>query len=87
MNELEELLKKTSYTSEDWKVFMKVQRHNQLEDLKFLLEEMLENEEITKQQYEDATQNAKLIVEKFDKWLEYDWIRTMKDAIYYTIEE
>lgn len=87
MNKLEELLRETSYTSENWKVFRQVQRHNQLEDLKFLLEEMLENEEITQEQYNEAVEDAEWIVERFDKWLDYDWIRTMKDAIHYTIGE
>lgn len=86
MNALEKLLKETDFTQEEWQIHKKVERHNQLEDLKYLLDLMLENNDITQEQYNKACDNADLIQEKYDKWLDYDWQMTMKDAINYVLE-
>ena len=48
---------------------------------------MLESKEISKEQYETACNKAEIIQEKFDKWLDYDWQTTMKDAIDYVLED
>lgn len=72
MNKLEELIKETDYTQEEWNIHKKVERHNQLEE---------------KEQYEVACNKAEIIQEKFDKWLDYDWQTTMKDAIDYVLED
>lgn len=85
-NTLEKLLKETDYTQEEWNVFQKVEKNNQLQDLKYLLDEMLENGELTQTQYDIACENADYIIEKYNKWLDYDWQNTMTDAIKYTIE-
>ena len=87
MNKLEELLKETDFTQEEWKIFRKVVKHNQLEDLQYLLDEMLEEEEITQEQYNEAVEDAEWIVERFDSNLEYDWRETMKYEIKNAIGE
>ena len=87
MNELEKLIKETDYTQEEWNIHKKVERHNQLEDLKYVLDIMLENKEISKEQYETACKKAEIIQEKFDKWLDYDWQITTKNAINYVLED
>lgn len=80
-NTLEKLLKETDYTQEEWNVFQKVEKNNQLQDLKYLLDEMLENGELTQTQYDIACENADYIIEKYNKWLDYDWQNTMINAI------
>lgn len=87
MNELEELIKKTDYTQEEYEIYRKIVTHFQLEDLKTALDDLLEFKQITNKEYEKATQKADLIIEKYDKWLDYDWYETMKDAIDYALEE
>lgn len=49
-NTLEKLLKETDYSTTEWAVFRKVEKNNQLQDLKYLLDEMLENGELTQTQ-------------------------------------
>lgn len=85
-NTLEKLLKETDYSTTEWAVFRKVEKNNQLQDLKYLLDKMLENGELTQTQYDIACENADYIIEKYDEWFNYDWQRTMTDAIKYTIE-
>lgn len=81
MNKLEELLKETEYSNEEWNTYLKVQKNNQLEDLQFILNEMLENEEISQEQYDEAVGEANWIIEKYNEWVDFDWSLTMKDAI------
>lgn len=86
MNALEKLLKETDFSVLEWETFKKVEKNNQLDDLKFLLDEMLEHGVITQIQYDIACENADWIIEKYNKWLDYDWQTTMKDAINYVLE-
>lgn len=81
MTKLEELLKETEYSNEEWNTYLKVQKNNQLEDLQFILNEMLENEEISQEQYDEAVEETKWIIEKYNEWVDYDCSLTMKDAI------
>lgn len=85
-NTLEKLIEETDYSAGEWAVFRKVEKNNQLQDLKYLLDEMLENGVLTQTQYDIACKNADYIIEKYSKWLDYDWQNTMIDAIKYTIE-
>lgn len=87
MDILKELLQKTSYTSQEWLIFKKVERHNQLEDLQQMINEMLEDKKITLKQAIELHRNAGIIIEKYDKWLDYDWRETMKEAINYILED
>lgn len=87
MTKLEELLEGTEFTKEEYQTYRKVEKHYQLEDLKYLLDLMLENNNITQEQYNKACDNADLIQEKYNKWLDYDWQMTMENAINYILEE
>lgn len=82
MNKLEQLIKETDYTQEEWKIHQKVEKNCQLEDLQYLLDLMLEDEDITQEQYDMACENAGTIIEKYDKYDDYDWQATMENAIY-----
>lgn len=87
MNALKKLLKETDYSAGEWAIFRKVEKNNQLQDLKYLLDEMLENDELTQTQYDIACENADYIIEKYNKWFDYDWQQTtMLDAINYVLE-
>lgn len=81
MNKLEQLLEETNFTKEEFETYRKVQRNYQLSDLEELLNEMLEDGEITQADYNEAIEKADIIVYKYDKWLDYDWRETMKSAI------
>lgn len=85
-SEIEELYKETQPTNEQYAIFRKVQKHYYLADLEDLLDEMLDNEEITGEEYDKVWQKASLVIEKYDKWLDYDWRDTMKQAISYVLE-
>lgn len=86
MNALEKLLKETEFTQEELKIYKKVHTNWRLDGLKFLLDLMLEDNDITQEQYNKACDNVGLIQEKYDKWLNYDWQTTMLDAINYVLE-
>lgn len=87
MKNLKELLKETEYTNEEWKIHQKVEKHYQLCDLQYLLEDMLDQNEITQEEFDKACENADIIVEKYNKWLDYEWRETMKEAIDYILED
>lgn len=86
MNKLEQLIKESDYTQEEWKIFQKVEKHNQLEDLLSVLNEKLELGIITEKQYKFACDNADWIIEKYNDY-ETDWQTAMDLAIDYVIED
>lgn len=86
MNKLEELLEETSFTRDEYEIYRKVMKNYQLQDLEDLLNEMLENGTINEEQFKDATEKADIIIAKYDKWLEYDWESTMKNAINWVVK-
>ena len=86
MTKLEELLKETEFTQEEYEIHRKVVRNNQLEDLLDLLEEMLGNGTISKKNYKLAHERAGIIIAKYDKWLDYEWRETMKNAIDWVVK-
>lgn len=87
MKNLNELLEETEFTQDEWETYRKVQKNCQLQDLKYLLDIMLESEDISQEQYETVCENAEAIVEKYNKYDDYDWQINMKDAIYYILED
>lgn len=87
MNKLEQLIKETDYTQAEWETHRKVETNCQLQDLKYLLDIMLESGDISQEQYTTACENADTIVEKYNKYDDYDWQINMKDAIYYILED
>ena len=87
MNKLEELINETVFTQEEWNIHKKVETNFQLQDLKYLLDIMLESGDISQEQYTTACENADTIVEKYNKYDDYDWQINMKDAIYYILED
>ena len=87
MKNLNELLVETEFTQDEWETHRKVETNSQLQDLKYLLDIMLESEDISQEQYETVCENAEAIVEKYNKYDDYDWQINMKDAIYYILED
>lgn len=87
MKNLNKLLEETEFTQDEWETYRKVQKNCQLQDLKYLLDIMLESEDISQEQYETVCENAEAIVEKYNKYDDYDWQINMKDAIYYILED
>lgn len=86
MNKLEELLEETNFTRDEYETYRKVQKHYQLYDMEDLLDEMWKFGKITKKEYETALSKADIIIYKYDKWLDYEWRQTMKDAIDYVLK-
>ena len=82
MNKLEELLKETDFTTKEWHTFKKVEKHNQLEDLVYVMDLM----DLTEEEKELIKENADIIIERLDK-VEHDWIEDFKNAIDYVIGE
>lgn len=85
-NKLDELIKETDYSAEEWNVFQKVEKNNQLQDLKNTLDEMLTTDRITIKQYDFACENADWIIDKYNDY-ETDWQTAMEEAIYFVTEE
>lgn len=87
MKNLNKLLEETEFTQDEWETHRKVETNCQLQDLKYLLDIMLESGDISQEQYETVFENAEAIVEKYNKYDDYDWQINMKDAIYYILED
>ena len=81
MNKLEELLKETDFTQEEWRIFRKVEKHNQLEDLEYVMGLM----DLTEEEKELIKENADIIIERLDK-VENDWIEDFRNAINWVIK-
>lgn len=83
MNKLEELLKKTEFTEEERKIYEKVKKNYDLQDLATELDFMLEEESISQEEYDMACNNAENIVNKFDDYMgDYsDWNIFLNNAI------
>ncbi len=81
MTKLEELLEGTEFTKEEYQTYRKVEKHYQLEDLLFVLNDKLRYNAITQEQYDYAVNNADAVIEKYNKWIDYDWFETMECAV------
>lgn len=81
MKNLNEILKQTEFTEEEYQTFRKVLKHYQAEDLQYRLNEKLEYESMTQEQYDIATANAEDIIERYDETNNADWESTMDNAI------
>lgn len=86
INTLEKLLKETDYSAGEWTVFRKVEKNNQLQDLKDTLNEMLATNRITIKQSDYACENADWIIDKYNDY-GTDWQTAMEAAIYFVTEE
>lgn len=87
MNKLEEFLSENKYTQEELNTFRKLEKYFYIEDLLNTLNDLLDNEFITEKEYDLAVENYDTIVEKYGKWLDYDWQSTMEEAIQDTIKK
>lgn len=85
MKDLNEILKETDFTEEEYQTFRKVLRHYQAEDLQYRLNTKLENEEITREKYNEAIKNAEEIIERYDETNNEDWESVMDNAIEWVI--
>lgn len=81
MKNLEKILKETEFTEDEYQIYRKVLKHYQAEDLQYRLEDRLENEEITQEQYDRAVENAEEIIERYDDTNNADWESVMDNAI------
>lgn len=81
MKSLDEILKETEFTEEEYQTFRKVLRHYQAEDLQYRLDDQLDAECITQEQYEEARERADEILERYDKTNEDEWFTYMDNAI------
>ena len=79
-----------SYEPSDFeeKIFRKVKRYYQLEDLQTMLDEDVEDEYSTwdEETHQKIKENAPSIVNRYDDFLEYDWRTALKEAINYVVE-
>ena len=84
MTKLEKLLKETDFTQEEWKIYRKVEKHNRLEDLVYVAQNM----DLTEEELAMVEDNADIIVERFDSTEEDgDWFTVMENAIRWVIGE
>lgn len=76
---LDQKLAETDYSEFEYQIYKKVNRHFQYEDLDTLLSE--EQDYIPKNKINFYKNNADIIVNKYDDYLEYDWRGAMTDAM------
>ena len=85
MKNLDEILKETEFMGDEYQIYKKVLIHYQAEDLQYRLDTKLENEEITREQYDRAVENAEEIIERYDETNNEDWESVMDNAIDWVI--
>lgn len=85
MNKLEQLLE-TTFTDEQIETYNKIKKYNHLLDLKDTLDEILNYDEITQEQYDKAVEDCEIIINRYDDYLYYDWKEVMIDAVWYCID-
>lgn len=84
MTKLEKLLKETDFTQAEWEIYRKVEKHNRLEDLIYVAQNM----DLTDEERTMVKENADIIVERFDSTEEDgDWFTVMENAIRWVIGE
>ena len=84
MTKLEELLEETDFTQEEWKIYRKVEKHNHLEDLMYVAQNM----DLTEEELAMVEDNADIIVERFESTEENgEWYSIMENAIRWVIGE
>lgn len=76
---LDQKLAETDYSEFEYKIYQKVHRHFQYEDLDTILSE--EQGYIPKGEIDFYKNNADIIVSKYDDYIEYDWRGAMMDAM------
>lgn len=85
MKNLDKILKETDFTEDEYQIFKKVLKHYQAEDLQYRLNEKLEYETFTQEQYDKAIENAEEIIERYDETNNEDWASVMDNAIDWVI--
>ena len=85
MKGLNENMKETEFTEEEYQTFRKVLKHYQAEDLQYRLNELLECDCMTQERYDDATENAEDILERYDETSNEEWENTMDNAIEWVV--
>ncbi len=85
MKNLDEILKETDFTEDEYQIYRKVLKHYQAEDLQYRLDEKLEYEDLTQEQYDKAVENAEEIIERYDETNNADWESIMDNAIDWVI--
>lgn len=88
-NKLQTAINETQYTNEEWKAHKKVEKNCHLCDILDELNSKLEQEEITKEQYEDLCNNYDTILYYFEENLTNtdDWWYALNNAINDMLEE
>lgn len=82
---LDKKLAETDYNEFEYKIYQKIKKHFQYEDLECVLND--EEGYMPKNEIDFYKNKADIIVEKYDDYLDYDWRSAMKDAINYTGED
>lgn len=85
MKNLNEILKETDFTEDEYQIFRKVLKHYQAEDLQYRLDERLECELLSRNKYEEAIENVEEIVERYDDNSNAEWENAMDNAIDWVI--
>lgn len=79
---LDQRLAETDYSEFEYKIYQKVHRHFQYEDLETILDDD-ETDLFSGEEIEFYKNNADYIINEYDDYIEYDWRTAMLDAIDY----
>ena len=86
MSKIDRLLEETGYTQKEYETSQKVQRHNDLLDLKKILERDLQSGEIGIEEYDKAVAFADEIIDTYSENIYREWIQEMRNAINWVIK-
>ena len=81
MNKLDKFIEDNTPTKEEIDIYRKVKLLYVAEDLKNVLDDLLEECRISKGDYERIADMFEKVTEEYEDWLYVDWYTTMRDVI------
>lgn len=81
MNKLDKFIDENCPTKEEIDIYRKVKLLYQAEDLKNVLDDMLEEENISEHDYEKISNDFERVIKKYEDWNDADWYVILREVI------
>lgn len=81
MNKLDKFIDENCPTKEEIDIYRKVKLLYAAEDLKNVLDDMLEEEQISEHDYEKISNDFERVIKKYEDWNDADWYVILREVI------
>lgn len=81
MNKLDKFIDENCPTKEEIDIYRKVKLLYAAEDLKNVLDDMLEEEQISEHDYEKISNDFERVIGKYEDWNDADWYVILREVI------